>query len=197
MTAAAHQHASQITTRPECAPDVSNALLRWFGASKVVDELGSPLVVYHGSRTKGDEVIGAFSLDRIGKLTDDGWLGTGFYFGDAETASAYAGVYRHAPDAFPQGGVVYPVFLALQNPLVLRDREQHEGPLALILEHFDLVDYTSAKVIREAVIAAGFDGVMYESYAGYKEYVALHPHQIKSAVGNCGEFDPANPDICA
>lgn len=28
-------------------------------------------------------------------------------------------------------------------------------------------------------------------------YVALKPTQIKSAIGNCGTFDPTNPDIRA
>lgn len=196
MTAIQHLPADLRPAALCLQTSTSQSFAAWFGASKVVDAQGAPKVVYHGSRTKG-EAIHAFSLELTGRQTDKGWLGSAFYFGSAETACAYAGCYRHDPDHFPQGGVVYPVFLALQNPLTLRDCERHDGPQAMIAEYFDLDDYPPADVVRAALIAGGFDGVIYESYAGYQEYAALYPAQIKSAIGNCGAFDLANRDIAA
>jgi hypothetical protein len=38
-----------VTIRPVDSPEFR----RWFGASKVVDERGQPLVVYHGTRRTG------------------------------------------------------------------------------------------------------------------------------------------------
>jgi hypothetical protein len=56
----------------------------WFGdwendpenASKVVDENGEPLVVYHGTKNE----FSIFDLDKVGTKTDTGMWGKGFYF---------------------------------------------------------------------------------------------------------------------
>jgi GGDEF domain-containing protein len=174
----------------------SPAFKKWFGDSKVVDENGEPLVVYHGTRTKG-EAIDSFDLSMAGKQTDSGWMGKGFYFGDSNAANAYAGHYEFDPGHFPQGGAIYPTFLSLQNPAVLIDSERNDGPKTMARELVDLPDEASADEVREALIAAGYDGVIYQRNAGrgYREYVAFEPTQIKSATGNRGTFDPANPNI--
>ena len=174
------------------------AFKRWFGDSKVVDADGKPLVVYHGTRTKG-EAIDSFDLQKSGSKTDSGWMGKGFYFGDQRTADAYAGHYEFNPDHFPEGGQVYPVYLSLQNPAILKDSERNDGPRTMVRELLDLADSATAEQVREGLIASGYDGVIYERFSpygnGYKEYVAFNPGQIKSAIGNRGTFDPANPDI--
>lgn len=62
----------------------------WFGdwendpqnASKVVDENGEPLVVYHGGRD-----FNYFDAEKIGTTTDKGWYGYGFYFSPSEEVS--------------------------------------------------------------------------------------------------------------
>ena len=41
----------------------------------------------------------------------------------------------------------------------------------------------------------GYDGVIKDFGNGRKHYVAWFPHQIKSAIGNKGGYDPSNPDI--
>jgi hypothetical protein len=45
----------------------------------------------------------------------------------------------------------------------------------------------------------GIDGLKYsndfESESGAMSYVAFRPEQVKSAIGNIGTYDPANPDI--
>jgi hypothetical protein len=63
------------------------AFRKWFGASKVVDEDGKPLVVYHG--TVGD--FGAFDQARANIESD---FGAGFYFSNTneDVSSNYAGV---------------------------------------------------------------------------------------------------------
>jgi hypothetical protein len=77
---------------------------KWFGDSKVVDEQGKPLVVYHG--TGAD--IEAFDPDRTGKGNDQ--LGSGFYFtSDEDTAKGYAG----------EKGNLTPSYLSIQKPIVL------------------------------------------------------------------------------
>ena len=93
---------------------------KWFGdwesnpeeASKIVDENGEPMLVYHGSPNE----FRSFDPDMIGSTTDFGFYGKGFYFSPKET---YAQGY---------GDFVYPVFLNIRNPFdyaILRE------------EHFD------------------------------------------------------------
>ena len=77
----------------------------WFGdwendpenASKVVDENGEPLVVYHRSPNK----FNTFDVNKIGTTTDTGQYGKGFYFG----------VENDRAD----GNNVYEVFLNIRN----------------------------------------------------------------------------------
>jgi hypothetical protein len=47
---------------------------------------------------------------------------------------------------------------------------------------------------RAELIAEGYDGVM-AKVGGVVEYVVFDSTQIKSAIGNNGDFDPSNPDI--
>jgi len=70
----------------------------WFDDSKVVDENGAPLVVYHGTNQPLDE----FSLDRGGRATGTNAGATqGFFFTDsAEEAGQYA---ENAGNTVPAG----------------------------------------------------------------------------------------------
>ena len=75
---------------------------KWFGDSKVVDESGKPLVVYHGTNAQFD----TFSYDKIG--TNGTVEGVGFYFtDDADTAAGYK----------KQSGEVKECYLSIQKPL--------------------------------------------------------------------------------
>lgn len=60
----------------------SDNFKRWFGNSKVVDENGNPLVVYHGSNAN-------FTIFDKSKIDIDN-LGAGFYFSSEDIASSYS-----------------------------------------------------------------------------------------------------------
>lgn len=58
--------------------------------------------------------------------------------------------------------------------------------------------------MRQALEAKGYDGIVYENIfeggmgkkgTGTDSYVAFRPEQVKSAIGNSGEFDPHDPNI--
>ncbi|MFX4850199.1 hypothetical protein ABTB67_18855, partial [Acinetobacter baumannii] len=69
----------------------TEAFKKWFGDSKVVDEEGKPLVVYHGSPS-GDirQFDGSKEGSNTGESDEHHGLG-GFYFTpDANTADTYA-----------------------------------------------------------------------------------------------------------
>jgi hypothetical protein len=158
---------------------------RWFGESKVVGPDGAPRVVYHGTR---NPEFSTFSIARAGSRTDEGYLGRGIYFStEPNVASIYAG-----------DGAVYPIFLALQNPLSLQaemDGRREKDRAVLIRERLGLAPNATAADVTDAAYAAGYDGVSYEDPFGGMEYVAFEPTQIKSAIANKGTYDAANPDI--
>ena len=74
----------------------------WFGESKVVDEAGKPLVVYHGTPSEFE----VFDYDKIG--TNGTSEGVGFYFTDDKaTAEGYQ----------KKDGKVMPVYVSITKPL--------------------------------------------------------------------------------
>jgi hypothetical protein len=84
---------------------------KWFGDSKVVDEQGRPLVVYHGTNAQFD----TFNKNLIGKQ-DYGFYGKGFYF----TNTKYVAEDYAKSSAFDEGKpYVMPVYLNLQNPFFM------------------------------------------------------------------------------
>lgn len=76
----------------------------WFGKSKVRDESGQPLVVYHA--TSGD--FNEFDMQKSESL--------GMHFGTPEQANVVAKIQRLTP-----GVNIMPVYLRLENPIVLSE----------------------------------------------------------------------------
>lgn len=151
----------------------SPAFKKWFGDSKVVDKNGEPLVVYHGTTSD----FSRFDIRQFGQ-TDQGEYGKGFYFAlDTQDAAWYAGTDDRTGDQI-EGGRVIPAFISLQNPYIAK-----HGGFGNTLD-------------TDALLANGHDGVIAKDANGkIVEVVAFRPEQIKSAIGNNGAFDPANPDI--
>jgi hypothetical protein len=141
---------------------------RWFGDSKVVDDQGRALVVYHGTR----ESFEAFALNSAEATRAASVTGVpGFYFSPStDVASDYA---------FGKNGEnVMPVNLSLHNPKAVKYSE-------LIGGTFD----------RASLEASGHDGLAIERGGKTWGYLVFTPTQIKSATGNRGTFDPGDPNI--
>lgn len=190
----------------------TEAFKQWFGDSKVVDEDGKPLVVYHGT----GEDFDTFDPDRAGSNIDSGWLGKGIYASDnQETGSSYASLGLNLIKS-PQ---VMPLYFSIKRPfywgtktrgirdLVLQGKslptEIHDAVIQRTgfevnpdgESHINAAD---EKMLAEAITAElkerGYDGIIAETTTG-KEIVAFNPSQIKSATGNRGTFDPNDPNI--
>lgn len=170
---------------------------RWFDDSKVVNEDGSPLIVYHG----GLDVVEGPGVFKPSKR---GALGAGTYFTPSkERAAMYAGEFKAT------GGGVTPVYLDMKNPLILdgRGHPVAEGFEKLGMDPekaLDLVDrleeqhgYIGTELKRMAQ-RQGYDGIIqYAPHHGgnISELVVFDPKQIKSATSNVGTFDPADRNI--
>lgn len=186
---------------------------RWFGKSKMVDDIGRPLVYYHGTGKDFNE----FSHKFTGGGVDQ--HGAGFYFTRKhDLSNAYASSHT------------VPVYLKVEKPLHRESensftRTQVKGMITSapdhkesLENHGDISYYGYNKVLNDAVGAyvnlpkfhaivalhndfygsgshedllksitkhTGHDGV---SVPEEDIVTVFHPHQIKSAIGNNGEF---------
>ena len=99
----------------------------WFGDSKVVDEKGDPLVVYHGT---GAKVENDFAFDPRRISSRGSALGYGFYLtDDKDIASGYLS---------RDGGTVIEAFVRLEKPLSLETKLSKKEAKKIISELVDL-----------------------------------------------------------
>ena len=179
---------------------------QWFKDSKVVDQTGKPLMVYHGTSNAevNDNGITIFASTK----NIAGW-----FTPDADLANSYTEVHSADYDEIGESGQqIYPVYLSIANPLRIdfdiREESRNNHLLIKLSKKLgvDIDQYFSTpyyqyawEVINdpmfvEAITKAGYDGIIAPEN-GAITYAALHPTQIKSAIGNNGQFNPANPDI--
>lgn len=156
---------------------------RWFWDSKVVDDEGRPLVVFHGTNHE----FSRFDQNRLGYSVDNPTTAFGHYFSsDCADALFWADRAVARRRAAIGSQHVLPVYLSIKNPKVLTPEKFHYY----------------LQTARESTIAshleswkqAGYDGIITCRGEGSSLmwYVAFEPCQIKSAIGNSGRFDPAS-----
>ena len=149
------------------------AFRAWFGDSKVVDENGAPLVVYHGSINQGMTEI------RPGMREPGAWF---------TRSLRYANDYAKGPE-----GEIYEVFLSIERPMVVTF-DADGMPVA----DGEALDFDNNVDIVRHAMRSGYDGVHFPDGNFSEEseaWVAFRPSQIKSATGNNGNFDPSDPNI--
>ena len=155
---------------------------RWFKDSKVVDADGKPLVVYH----KTDEDFSVFDGSKHGK-NDYGYAGKGFYF------------MPFPLQGYTYGNTTMPVYLSLQNPYIRNDENWRSelDPYSWIPANQESLGGKdkAAAAWTKMMQDKGFDGFMDKTGNGDGEITAFNPNQIKSSIGNNGQFDGTNPDI--
>ena len=189
----------------------SRQFKRWFGDSKVVNEDGSPKLMYRG----GNEDIEIF--DRR-KSKASNLYGRGFYFTESEEhAKQYGGVNSY--------------YLRIEHPLDASsgDKQINQSQMRNFLEavaedeDYGLENYgygaTVDSVLRSlrgkddfaalqdinATAVGDFvaaielfnkvNGTKYDGIITPTETVVFDSRQIKSATDNAGTFDPENPNV--
>ena len=167
---------------------------RWFGDSKVVDKNGQPLVAFHSTDKDFSEFnVGKGAPLRTKNLDYTGQLGSWFtapslYDREYETGNAENAVTFSEGN---EGDNIMPVHLSIKNPM------EYEGFEDL---REDRDSYKSINEYKKALIDQGYDGVvvrnsMTDGNVDRDDWVAFKPTQIKSAIGNTGEFNPEDADI--
>lgn len=150
------------------------AFRSWFGDSKVVDANGKPLVVYHGTRPGND--ITTFNTSE----------NDGVYF---TPDPAYAGAFtENLFSDSGEKGAMYPAYLSAKKPFDVRaDSVEGENAQQFLYRGLD----------RKALEAEGYDSARLYIGDELDQVMVFNANQIKSATGNNGSFDPANPSILA
>ena len=111
---------------------------------------------------------------------------------------------------------IMPLWISLKNPIRLKDVGSfHADGIAVQLEKKKLLPKGEGKrierdidkdwrmrktydpMLRQIMIDAGYDGIVYQNtHEGIGDsYILFSPNQLKSAVGNNGEYSPNNPSI--
>jgi hypothetical protein len=152
---------------------------RWFGDSKVVDESGAPLVVYHGTGAQFD----AFSKDAepMNYETDRGLFHFTTDRKEAESYSKHGGAFGEIENKNPR---VISAYVSLQNPFVI---DNSDSPT----EDWD----RNGDTYLDEAKRTGRDGIIIQTEDGKNKLViAFEPTQIKSTA-NRGTFDPNDDRI--
>ena len=207
-----------ITPKPEYANDMmyqegikydkngkadinSPEFKKWFGNSKVVDENGKPLVVYHGTP---NAVFDEFRTPAY--FTTDKKYAEGYQ----RQGASYLGYKQNAsnPDT-------YAVYLSIKNPFDTRDKKARDlfykeyygqRGVGSDISEKGLPDWMEAEDLAEWLEESHpeYDGLIVDEggTGGYGQpvldrgvaYLPFSPTQIKS-VYNKGTFDESNPNI--
>ena len=159
---------------------------KWFRGSRVVDDGGKPLVVYHGTKRDFNEFSGDAPAAHPWLLGDDNK--NGFFFtrhagrrsdsGPWSGAAGYAGTKQVEGETVAATGAnVMPVYLAITSPYKMTMAKYREAG--------------SRPDFKEELEVLGYDGVELDDGT----FIAFYPEQIKSAIGNSGAFDPKSADM--
>ena len=150
--------------------------LRNVKASKVVDENGEPLVVYHGTNKNFD----TFEPSSSGMI---------FFTDNKDSAMSFG--YPNYPDPIAVYLKIHKLasdenVIKIAEKISTRNLDDSE-PIRTVEENKKLLD-----VIRKK----GFDGLKMSDSAmdagKFQSYIALNPNQIKSATENNGDFSQSN-----
>lgn len=194
----------------------------WFGdweldpenASKVVDENGEPLVVYHGTASE----FSVFDRSYLGSSTDAKSARLGFFFtnnqrtaegyGDYASGNEARQLYKRVLELERLGrwkeanqlelrveelalqkssSIVMPVFLNIRNPYVVDADGASFKNTGKIFSEFEPDKY-------DGMIVYSLNDNIDDDYVA-DHYIAINSDQIKSATRNNGQFDAENPDI--
>ena len=147
------------------------------GVSKVVDENGEPLVVYH----RTPNVFNVFDINKIGSTTDSGQYGKGFYFG--------------IDDNRAEGDNLIEAFLNIKNPFYITENS-HSSVLANVFnrEEKEYPNWAKNRFNEEEIQELNNkDGVI--DLIEDNEFVVKNSNQIKSATDNVGTFSNEDDDV--
>lgn len=190
---------SAVTAGAETSAEISDAqkewqekgtdskyFKKWFGDSKVVDENGQPLVVYHGTLEKFNK----FDKNSIGNRFS--YDERGFFFTSSKNI---ANDYSTSEFDSSRKGYVMPVYISAKTPLVIDEKFLKKEGMGGVFKQEDSISFWDnyQDFVLDTFDEGNYDGIIIND-GDTKMVVAFEPTQIKS-VDNQGTFDESNPNI--
>jgi hypothetical protein len=193
----------------DIAPSVRTKNFKnWFGGSKVTDNKGKPLVMYHGTV---EDNIRAFERNQLGLI----FVTPSKKFANQFSMRGMGETPLKNIEAMEEDGLapnVIPLYVSAKNPFDFANKDHVDAVIKALEKIEDQGGNVPAAAMNakklssgdwvfledESVVLgvkrAGFDA-MYVLEDGIKNIAVFDPNQLKSAIGNIGTFDPKNPDI--
>ncbi len=173
---------------------------KWFGNSKIVDDDGRPLVVYHGApdaRFVQQDGIFKGTNERFGRQSSG--KDRVFWFAKSRSVAKTYADDRRAFDYQAADPGIIDAYLKLENPLVIDAKgkvwreAQQRGKTSDVIEQ-------AQEEGRDGVIIKNVRDNYNDWEGGIRStptdtYVVFSSEQIKSATGNTGQFSPDSDDI--
>ena len=179
---------------------------------EMFDEQGKPKTIYHGtSLNRG--------LPELGIRNFDGSHIAGWFSETPQRAENYANLWPADEEDQFSGAHLYPAHVSLKNPFVFNKdvspndhhllskdaihhlahaAKAHKTEIENLFSHSGIPEYAweliESKPFVDFLKRKKFDGII-QHESGHKTFGAFYPHQIKSAIGNRGTFDPHEADI--
>ena len=141
----------------------------WFRGSKVVDDQGRPLVVYHGTQSSKD--FSVFNTE----------LGRGYFPNAASFHTDRSAASDYSSQVGWTRGRVMPVYLSINNP----------ADDSAFRAASKIAGRDDGNAVKAELIRSGYNGMN----IGGGEWWAFHPNQIKSAIGNKGTYNQDSDEI--
>jgi len=152
---------------------------------EVLNENGTPKILYHGSikpNLKRFDLSKAVEVEGGLFLTDNPDVAHQYTY-----ERAYGDIIGDEPL-----GKVHDVYVNMRNPYIHPTKPGQK--IVDAIEMGRAVGYAK-KNGHDGVIVKNIDDSVGQTGEMGDTYVAFHPNQIKSAIGNRGTFDPNEPDI--
>lgn len=176
----------------------TDSFKKWFGdwendpdnASKVVDENGEPLVVYHGTHNNFTQ----FKNDSVNYFSSNKEISKDYGSSLMQVFLSIKNPYNFQSGGYKdENGNVYYIQNDKLKINLLSEDEFYESKISGSQPDFNIVDITLVYVVDSLIKLRGFDGAVSDS--SFEEIVAFHSEQVKLADGSNTTFDGNNPDI--
>jgi hypothetical protein len=159
----------------------------WFGRSKIVDDEGKPLVVYHATATDF-EAFKAGGVDP--KISGHAiWLTT-----NKTDQPAKHNIHSRVTK-YREGTNVLPLYVRMERPLEIDTKEMLEWARDVFANGSEEFPQLMPKAWKDEVTKDGeYDGIIFDGEklwgdSSHVEIIVFNPKQIKSAIGNNGSYN--------
>ena len=178
------------------AKTLSKEFKQWFQGSKVVDNNGEPLILYHGGPKGIEQFVNPKDLPRKYAGLHTTVLNRsnqmGIYFIDKKkVAEQYAEAYR-------KNKQVYPVFISAKNIQSIKQIQLYGWQFLKNINKLFNRNYINYQDVTQQDVEKlenkGIDGLSTDSWSNSTEFVVFNSNQIKS-IDNNGQFSVNSNNI--